>query len=41
MAVADFPRDDVENNVKKKFQSDENLTKTADATLYNVSEGGV
>ena len=41
MAVADFPRDDVENNGKKKVPADENLTKSADATLYNVSEGGV
>ena len=39
--VADFPRDDVENNGKKKVPADENLTKSADATLYNVSEGGV
>ena len=37
----DFPRDDVENNGKKKVPADENLTKSADATLYNVSEGGV
>ena len=41
MAVADFPRDDVENDGTKKVPADENLTKSADATLYNVSEGGV
>ena len=41
MAVADFPRDDVEHNGKNTVPADENLTKSADATLYNVSEGGV
>jgi len=29
------------NDGKKKVPADENLTKSADATLYNVSEGGV
>ena len=41
MAVADFPRDDVENDGKKKGPADEKLTKSTDATLYKVSEGGV
>ena len=41
MAVAAFARDEVENNRIKKVPADENLTKSADATLYNVSEGGV
>lgn len=41
MAVADFPRDDVENDGKKKVPADENLTKSAGDTPYNNSEGGV
>ena len=41
MADADFHRDDDENDGKKKVPADENMTKSADATLYNVSEGGV
>ena len=32
---------DVENTGKKKVPADENLTKSADDTPYNDSEGGV
>lgn len=40
-AVADCPGDDVENNRKKKVPAGENLTKSAEDTPYNNSEGGV
>lgn len=39
--IAQVPRGFVESDGKKKVWADEDLTKSADDTPYNDSEGGV